>query len=295
MESLRLLIMNRMEKLTQGERKIANTIFADYPFSALGTAQDLAEKAGVSIASLTRFVSKFGFEGFKDFQRLLVDELQEGQRSPRDLADSIRVAPNITSQNTPRGTGNFLSLYVGQIGKIIDEMTASVPAWQFDKFVELLWDSSRNIFLIGGRISNKIAAFLSVNLRQIRGGIFHISENPEIWPEYVLRMRRKDVVVFLDFRRYQQNLMQLAATIKTQAHPHILLITDKWMSPIAHYSKQVVALPTHTKHVWDTMIPAAIFAEALIVKILEDDWETAKKRIQKWDTIRGVSSLMDKN
>jgi len=288
MKNLRMLIMDRIGQLTAGERKIANVIFADYPFGALGTLQDLAEKAGVSVPSVTRFVAKFGFEGFKDFQRLLVDELQEGQRSPRDLAGRL------PSPSAASGEQDFFHSHIARLGGLLHEMGAAVAAWQFDKIVALLKDPSRNIFLIGGRISDTIAAFLSMNLRQIRGGVFHIAGNPEIWPEYVLRMRRKDVVLFFDFRRYQQSLIDFATTITATSRPSLLLITDKWMSPIARCSKLVVALPTETGRAWDTMMSAFVLAEALIVKIIEDDWEAAQKRIKKWDTIRGVDSLMDK-
>jgi len=308
MKNLRLMIRERMEELTLGERKIANVIFADYPFGALGTLQDLAQKAGVSVPSVTRFVAKFGFEGFKDFQRLLVEELQERQSSPRDLA-SNKMAFRITSHNAAKDASSkqdspkdalvqnedFFSSYIGQLASAMDEMATNVPSWQFDKFVDLLKDPSRHIFLIGGRISDKIADFMGINLRQIRGNVFHMSNNPEIWPEYVLRMRRKDVVLFFDFRRYQQSLAQLAATIAQMAQPHMLLVTDRWMSPIARYSKQVIALPTQTQYPWDTMISVCVFVEALIVKIMEDDWDGAQKRIEKWDMIRGVASLMDKN
>jgi len=293
MKNLRLLIREKMETLTLGERKIANVIFADYPFGALGTLQDLAQKAGVSVPSVTRFVTKFGFEGFKEFQRLLVEELQAGQSSPRDLADNT-MASRTSSQITPLQNKDFFSAYIGQLATVMKEMATNVPSWQFDKFADMLKDPSRHIFLIGGRISDKMAAFLGVNLRQIRGNVFHISDNPEIWPEYVLRMRRKDVVLFFDFRRYQQSLAQLAATIAKDAQPHILLVTDRWMSPIARYSKQVIALPTQTDRHWDTMIPVGVFVEALIVKIMEDDWDAAQKRIKQWDMIRGVASLMDK-
>jgi len=288
MKNLRMRIMERMGQLTTGERKIANVIFADYPFGALGTLQDLAQKAGVSVPSVIRFVAKFGFDGFKDFQRELMEELQEGQRSPRDLAGRMSLVTSGAAQES------FFADYIAQLGMVLNDMVATVPSWQFDQFAALLKDPSRHIFLIGGRISDNIATFLGVNLRQMRSGVFHISSNPELWPEYVLRMRRQDVVLFFDFRRYQQSLIEFAATIHASAQPHILLVTDKWMSPIARCAKLVVALPTEAGRAWDTMMSAAAFAEALIVKIMEQDWEAAQKRIQKWDAIRGVDSLMDK-
>ena len=52
--------MQETPKLTASERKIANAILADYPFTGLQTIQELAERTGVSAPSITRFVSKVG-------------------------------------------------------------------------------------------------------------------------------------------------------------------------------------------------------------------------------------------
>lgn len=284
MKSLRVLITDLSPQFTSSERKIANVILADYPFTALRSIQELAEKTGVSAPSVTRFVAKIGCEGFQDFQRQLIAELQEGQRSPRDLV----------SRSVPLESEDFLAGYSKRLAAILDGLAEAIPPSQFEQLAGLIADPSRNIFLIGGRVSDTIAAFLSIHLRQIRAGVHHMSENPEFWPEHVLRMRKKDVVIFLDFRRYQQNLIQLAETVAQTAQPVIVLITDKWMSPIARSSTHVVALPIDAGTAWDTMAAVIAFTEALIVKVSEGDWEATQKRIKAWDEIRLVTSPFDK-
>lgn len=279
MKNIRLLIMGMTAQFTSGERKIANVILADYPFAGLRSIQELAGKAGVSAPSVTRFVAKLSCDGFQDFQRRLIDELQEGQRSPRDLI----------SQSVPLEGDDYFSAYAKRLALILEQM----PPPQLDALVTLISDPSRNIYLIGGRISNTIASFLSIHLRQIRTGVFHIADNPEIWPEYVLRMRKKDVVIFFDFRRYQKNLVQLAGVISEKARPNIVLITDKWMSPIARNSKYVAALPIEAGTAWDTMVSVMAFTEALILKVSESNWGATQKRIMEWDEIRNVTSTID--
>jgi DNA-binding MurR/RpiR family transcriptional regulator len=283
MKNIRALIADMTPQFTSSERRIANVILADYPFTALRSIQELADKTGVSAPSVTRFVAKLGCEGFQDFQRRLIDELQEGQRSPRDLV----------SRSVPVEGDDFLSAYSKRLAIILEDMTAVMPPSQFNALVKLIADPSRNVFLIGGRVSDTVASFLAIHLRQIRAHVYHISDNPEVWPEYVLRMRKKDVVIFFDFRRYQQNLIQLAMTVDQSAQPNIVLVTDKWMSPIARNSKFVVALPIDAGTAWDTVVSVIAFTEALIVKVSECDWGATKKRIKEWDAIRRVTSLID--
>ena len=274
--TVRTRIRDAASQLTASERKIANAILADYPFTGLESIQELAAKTGVSAPSVTRFVSKIGCSGFQDLQRQLITELKEGQRSPPDLK---------TSQK-PGGHSEFLSEYVTRISSVIQEMAETVSQEQFDILADLVADPSRNIFLLGGRVSDNVASFLSIHLRQIRSGIYHMADNPEFWPEHVLRMRRKDVVVLFDFRRYQLSLARLAETIAKARGATIVVVTDKWMSPAARSADHIVALPIDAGTAWDTVAAAIVLVEALIVRVSETDWEATQKRIRDWDGVR---------
>ncbi|MET4807941.1 MurR/RpiR family transcriptional regulator [Limibacillus sp. MBR-115] len=276
MATVRDIVRRDGTKLTASERKIASAILADYPFAGLQTIQELAAQTGVSAPSITRFVSKVGFGGYQEFQRQLIGELREGQRSPLDL-----MASEHSGQDE-----SFLGDYAKRIAEQVAEMASSVPQDQFNSILRLLADPSRSVFLLGGRISDSIATFLSVHLRQIRPNIYHLAGNQERWPDDILRMRKRDVFVLFDFRRYQPDLERLAATVASRRNPTIILITDKWMSPIARHSDLVVALPIESGTAWDTVACAIAFVEALIVKVSEVNWPETRKRIEAWDSLR---------
>lgn len=273
--TVRETIRRETSRLTASERKIANAVLADYPFSGIQTIQELAERTGVSAPSITRFVSKIGFAGYQEFQRQLIGELREGRRSPLDLKATERAED-----------GDFLAEYARRAAGLLADMAAAVPQEQFDRIVALLSDPARNVFLLGGRISDTIAELLSRHLRQIRPRIHHLAPHPEQWPDQVLTMRRQDVFVLFDFRRYQPDLARLAEIVATKRHPTIVLVTDRWMSPIARYSDHVVSLPIENDTAWDTGICAVAFVEALIVKVSQSDWPATKTRIEAWDELR---------
>lgn len=275
-QPVRAKIRSMMPQLTASERKVANVILADYPFTALGGIRELAERTGVSAPSITRFVAKIGAAGFSDFHRQLINELKEGQKSPLDLQE----------RQVEVGGSQFLAAYSERVSLVLAEMVETISQDQFEAICGLIADPARNIFLLGGRVSDSIAGFLSIHLRQIRSRVYHISSNPELQPEYVLRMRRKDIVILFDFRRYQHNLQELAKLIARERQPSIILITDKWISPIAHSSAHIVALPIDAKTAWDTLTAAMTFVEALIVRISEAHWSESQERIKAWDRIR---------
>ncbi|MDA9521712.1 RpiR family transcriptional regulator [Bradyrhizobium sp. CCBAU 11434] len=276
--TVRETIRRESANLTASERKISNAVLADYPFGALQTIQELAERTGVSAPSITRFVTKIGFAGYQEFQRQLIGELRESRRSPLELKATEK----------PGSRRAFLADYARRASDRLHEMSASVPQEQFDRILGLIADPTRAVFVLGGRVSDSIARFLSVHLKQIRPKVYHLPSNPEHWPDQLLAIRRQDVLVLFDFRRYQPDLQTLADIVARECRPSIVLITDKWMSPIARHSDHVVALPIEIETAWDTLVCALTIVEALIVKVSESNWSTTKKRLEAWDRLRLV-------
>lgn len=265
-----------LASLTTVQVKLANALLADYPFAGLQPIHQLADATGVSPPSISRFVNRLGFAGFGDFQHALLEELREGSRSPRDL-------------HAPLGEGVgecYLESYTHRAAELLHQLRQTITQQQLDRVATLLGDPARNIYLRGGRISDTLARFLSLHLRQVRPGIYHLADDPELWPDDVLRMRRRDVAVLFDFRRYQLSLERLAAAISKERRAQVVLITDKWRSPAARYCSHVIALPTEIGTAWDTVACVQALIEVIVVMVSEQDWPSAEKRIKDWDALR---------
>ncbi len=274
-----------LSELTAGQIKLANALLADYPFAGLQPILQLATATGVSPPTISRFVQRLGFAGFGDFQLKLIDELRERQSSPRDLHALSAEAGNVC----------FLETYAQRFADLARRLPETLTQQQLESVAALLADPARTIYLRGGRISDTLARFLSVHLRQIRPGIHHLADDPELWPDALLEMRRQDVVVLFDFRRYQPALERLAAAIHTQRRAQIVLITDKWQSPAARHCSHVVALPIEIGTAWDTAAGALALIEALIVTVSEHDWQSTEGRIGGWDALRADLQGQDSN
>jgi DNA-binding MurR/RpiR family transcriptional regulator len=274
--SVREQIEASAETLTASERKVASVILADYPFAGLDTINELAERTGVSAPSITRFIQKIGCNGFQDFQRHLIGELREGQRGPVHLKQAV---PEV------RGDAS-LADYAGTVAQRMTAMAEGISQSQFDQVCDLLSDPKRNVYTLGGRISDSVALFFSLHMRQIRSGVFHIPSTTEQWPDYLLRMRKRDVVVLIDFRRYQSNLADLARLVAEKRQANVVLITDQWLSPISRYSTHVFALPIDAGTGWDTCTGAVALLEAMFVRVSEADWDATRHRIESWDALR---------
>ncbi|WP_172838552.1 MurR/RpiR family transcriptional regulator [Stappia sp. ES.058] len=263
-----------IERLTPAERQLKSVLMADYPFAGLEPIQELSRKAGVSAPSISRFVTKIGFSGFQEFQQKLVQELKQGNRSPIDLRDG----------QTAGQEASLLS-YLQRIETLNSELAERVSPAQFDRVCQLLGDSKRRIYMIGGRMSDSIAGFFVRHLCQIRKDVFHIPADPETWPEYLLRLRPKDIVLVIDFRRYQASLERLSIQVRT-CKAQTIVITDQWISPCAKGASELISVPIGSGTLWDSYVPAFALVEALLIPLAEMDWDATKARIAQWDEMR---------
>ncbi|UWR58396.1 MurR/RpiR family transcriptional regulator [Phaeobacter inhibens] len=263
------------EDLTATERKLSTVLLLDYPFAGLEPIQDLAKATNTSPPSISRFVTKLGFQGFQEFQRHLIGELKQGQRSPVELQASS--API---------HGAFLESFLDRASAVVKGATKAVSEAQFERVSEKLADEKRSIYVIGGRMSDTLAQHLSRHLRQIRAKVFHLPSDPEVWPEYLLRMRARDILFIVDFRRYQNSLSIFAQKAIMARNVQVVLMTDAWLSPISAQASEVLAVPIDSGTLWDSYTGALALLEALLTRIAEENWEQTKGRIEEWDSVR---------
>ena len=275
----KLLVKDRIERasdtLTSGERKLATAILSDYPYAGLSSIQELASRSEVSAPSISRFMTKIGLAGYQEFQRDLITELKQGDRSPAQVDPSQREV-----------SGHFLRDFLGKASSQMALAGDAITETQFDRVCELLATPKHNVYALGGRISDTIAAHLSFHLRQSRSGVFHLSSNPETWPDDLMRMKQGDIFFMVDFRRYQPALEDLAALAHKQRKAKVILLTDKWISPAARFATEVLAVPIEIGTLWDTYAAALAVTEAIVTKVAEDNWERTRARIETWDGYR---------
>jgi len=272
--NIRKRIETAATDFTPSERKLATVLLSDYPYAGLIKMQELADRAEISQPSISRFVIKIGLSGFPELQKHLVSELREGDRSPVEI--------HATSEQIKGGYLNgFLRLASEQMASAGQAVTES----QFEQICGLLADPKRAIYAVGGRISDTIAQHLSFHLRQARERVYHLPLDPEVWPEYLLRMKQGDVFFLVDFRRYQKNLWQLAKQAQAQK-VQVVLMTDHWLSPATRHASEVLVVPIETGTIWDSYAPALALTEALVTRVAEKTWPQTRKRIEAWDTMR---------
>lgn len=279
--SVKMRIQERMETLTPSERQLVGALLQDYPVSGLGSITEVARLAGVSTPTVIRTARKLGFEGFPDMQGAIRDEIAAQIREPISRRDAGRA--NASDQHT---LNQFADAVSANIRNTLQRMNPDV----FDAVVKILADPKRQIYLAGGRITRSNADYFFNHLQIIRPNVTLLSQTPNVWPQYLLDMGRKSVLILFDIRRYESDMARLARLARDRDCT-IVLFTDQWGSPITRLADHCFHALVEAPSSWDSTIAIMLIVEALIADVQAARWEESKGRIEELESMFGKTKL----
>lgn len=268
------LITERNDQMTAGERRAAQTLIANYPLIGLKTVADFSQQAGVSSPTILRFVARLGFQNYPEFQHALQEELAAQLQSPSSRAGQS------ASSNTVGGPQAVEATLEN-----IRETFRHLSRRQMKELVALLANGRARLYLVGGRFTDPIARYMAAHLTIVRPNVFHLSGQESNWQDRLIDMARRDVLLIFDIRRYQESLARFAEKAH-QRGVQIVLITDQWLSPIAHFTKHVIAARTAVPSAWDSSAALFVVAETLIGEITRHSSADSARRIDEIDRLR---------
>ena len=264
-------------RLTAQERKTAQALLANYPTAGLAPVAEFAERAGVSAPTVLRFVAKLGFVGYPDFQRQLREELEAQLASP--LAKPARKARPRSPQRP------FIDPFAEAAVANLQGTFRNLREDDFSAIVDLLCDRRRSVHLIGGRFTDALARYLAAHLSLVRPDVRHVPSGIGVWRDRLLDIKRRDVLVVFDIRRYQEDVVAFARDAAARG-AEIVLVTDQWISPISRQAKHVLACRVAAPSRWDSSVVLLAVVEALTAAATDRLGEFARKRIEELERLR---------
>lgn len=255
-------------------RRIARALLENYPAAGLDTVASLASAAGVSAPSVVRFVSALGFESFRAFQDELRDEL------------GGRDASALSQARVGRGRqGDPLDASRRAIAAGVEDTLGSAARSDFAAAVALLGAEGRRVTAVGGDYSRAAAAHLVAQLAPIRPEVRLLPGPSVLAAAELADARPGDVMVIFDFRRYQPRMAAIARRA-AEAGGRVVLVTDRWRSPVAASAHVTLIARVESAGASDTLVPALALVEALSEAVERRRGEDALERLAAVDPIR---------
>lgn len=269
------VIHAQFDALTRAEKQLAKSLLDNYPVSGLGSITTVAENARVSTPTVARMVQKLGFKGYPDFQSRLHQEVEATISNP--LTKHDRWASNAPGTHI---LNRFADAIMGNLRQTLTDIDAAT----FDNVAALLSERKRGLYFVGGRITGALAEYFFTHMQVIRPNTTLLSSNSSAWPQYVLNMNPGDLLVIFDIRRYEQEMVNLAAAARRRG-AEIIVFTDQWATPAAKHAKYTFRVQIEAPSAWDSSVVTLFIVEALIEAVQSSTWDETSERMK---TLEGL-------
>jgi DNA-binding MurR/RpiR family transcriptional regulator len=144
--------------------------------------------------------------------------------------------------------------------------------------------------VLGGRVSGPLARYLAGQLHLLRPGIGLVDSERSAPAQQLIDMRKTDVLVIFDYRRYQTDTID-SARVAAGRGCDVILFTDQWLSPASAFARQVLVTSVETVGPFDSLVGAMAVVEAIVAAVLARLGARAEARMQNLERLRAEGVL----
>jgi DNA-binding MurR/RpiR family transcriptional regulator len=267
--SLHELLTSR--RLTPAQRRIASYLSDHASAAAALTSAELAEYAGVSQPSVTRFVSLLGFDGYPGFRRYLREAAAEPEpdRGANKFQEAIDAdLRNLAALRAQLADGT-------QLHAIAAALMESVP-----------------LVVAGYRVSAAQAACLAYLAAKIHPDVRLLSDSGSVLGDALRHARRRGAaaLVMVALPRYPRE----SAAALDQARAlglRTLLITDRPVSALTPHADDVLHAGVASQFVFDSHAAVASLTVALVEAMADAAGALARQRLESFEDYAAEQDL----
>jgi DNA-binding MurR/RpiR family transcriptional regulator len=268
-------IRQRLGELSPSERRVARTLLAGPPTIGFESSARLAQNAGVSGPTVSRFISGLGFSNYAAFQRALHEEIGARMMPPVEVYRRHRAGQR---------PDDVLGTSARTVGEAVTASVAGLDPDEFRRAVSLLAEGRRKVLVTGGWFSQLLAGYLASVLRELRPEVRLVGPSPTERAGMIADITRRDTVAAFDFRRYERDTLEIARAARA-AGARILLFTDPWLSPVADIADAVLTAQVLGPSPFESLTPALAVVETLIASVVDALDEAGRRRFERFGEI----------
>ncbi len=239
---LRERLAAAVETGTPAERALAHYLVSNLSSLPFETAATVAQKVGLSEASVGRFCRSIGYRHLKDLKAGLQADLGEKAWLIGDRLKDFH-------RRSQQGNAELSRALEREIAAIVTVYElASTPA--FDSAVQRL-ARRRSVHVAGFQTERGHAADLVHNLQYLRAGVHLADASSGHFADVLLGDPEETTLVLIDGRRYSRLTRDLGLAARDEGIP-VTLITDPYCDWGPSVATELFAVPTDLNHFWDT-------------------------------------------
>lgn len=269
-------IRQRLSVLTVSERKVARVLLSGPPTAGLESSAKLAEHAGVSGPTISRFVThQLGYQNYAAFQQALREEISARVLSPVEIYRRQLVEP---------ASAGFTGRSAAILADSVRTSVQGLDPAELAAATALLGEVPHHVLALGGSFSQMVAAYLVSVLREIRPGVRLVPPIPAERAAALADISKKDVVAVFDFHRYERDTQDFAAAAKA-ARAKIVLFTDPLLSPIADIADALLSAQVAGPSPFPSLTATVAVVETLLTAVAGALGESARTHFERYGNI----------
>jgi len=249
------LITEKYDSLSKTHKLIANYVVKNLTETSYLSIKDLSEKTGAGEATIMRFCTKLGFDGYPDFKAALRNDLTENTSVTDRLRESYKVYEG-------RGEG-IIKMFqddMERVQKTLEQLDMEVFFKVCDELI-----LAKRIYIITGRSSSSLGVFFQYYLNMALGNVRLITDKGCV-ADQLVDLNSDDVVVGIGFARYTKTTVELFKYSKEKGAKTIT-ITDSPVSPMVKHADHCLYSEAFIPSYIDSFVAPMALINAILTEI----------------------------
>jgi DNA-binding MurR/RpiR family transcriptional regulator len=257
-----------------GRLQVAAKRLLDHPDDvALLSMRELAKRADVQPATMTRLAQRLGFEGFDELRQVYADAVRGRPDTFERRAQGLQARRHLDGDGAL--IADTLAGLSGHLKTLSDPDTIAAISRAADLIVR-----QERLYCVGARSSYPAMYLGSYLLSMIGEQTFLVDGAGGIGLDRLRSLTKADAVLALSIAPYTRNTVE-AVTFATERKATVVAITDSLASPIARHASKIILVPTDTPSFLQTMTPAFVVVECLAALVAAKRGKAAVKAIAR--------------
>jgi len=238
----------------------------------------LAQKVGVSEATIVRFSIKIGCSGFPALQEILQNCIKERIYPSEKLMKYTKLKRKRDVYN------EIFNSTIQNLKETLENIHPEIMDSVIDKII-----SAKRIYIVGLRRSFSVAYELNYSLSRLSMNTVLTESNYGLLFDKCIKMKNSDVCICISFPRYSTLTYEIMKYAKKKGCTTIA-ITDSLVSPIAQIAEYVLSAKCNVTSYFDSIVMALTITNCIVAGIARRRKKSIKylvdfeKSLQDWNT-----------
>lgn len=265
-------VSQKMKDMTRAEQQVAACFLQEPHDFAFYTLDHIAKKIGTSTTSVLRFCRFLGFEGYRDFQQALQQELKSSMTLPKKQ-----------QKNRETDADRLLERVIADGIHAIHQTFDALPEQQLTDAASMLSRADR-VFTFGLRESYALAHYAYTRLTTVRPNVHLLDGTAGGMMEPLLDLRKGDVCLCFLFHRYTELSLQMLPLLRQQKAA-VILVTDRPFDAIAPYADLILPCHVSNNGIKNTALAPICLCDYFCNALALQDGDVVRQRLDRTEAL----------